>query len=120
MGRGGKMTYKFRDWYIPERMMFGIRRYIDEHCPAGDFLTAVLQNDLKEACGCADDENLANLPAFVAYLYNEAPSLCWGSPERVEQWLAAREICPICGGREVLDDSEGNEEPCPECGEEKR
>lgn len=26
-----------------------------------------------------------------------------------------REVCPVCGDREVLDDSYGNEEPCPEC-----
>jgi hypothetical protein len=29
-----------------------------------------------------------------------------------------RRACPICGGREVLDDNFGNEEPCPECGGE--
>ena len=84
------MTYEFRDWYIPERMMGGIRRYIDEQIPPGHFLTAVLCNDLKEACGRADDENMRNLPAYVAYLYNEVPANCWGSEDAVNKWLQAK------------------------------
>ena len=87
------MAYTFRDWYIPERMMKGLTRYINEHCPVGDFLIAVLENDLMEAVGRADDENLRNLPAFVAYLYNEAPGNCWGSPEAVRAWLNDKEGC---------------------------
>jgi len=59
----------------------------DHKRPVGDFLTAVLHNNLTEAVARADDENIKNLPAFVGYLYNEAPSLCWGSKERVAEWL---------------------------------
>lgn len=80
------MSYKFREWYIPDRMMGGLERWIVHGTPPGDFLTAVLNNDLREAIGRADDENMRNLPAFVAYLYNEAPGQCWGSPEKVELW----------------------------------
>lgn len=79
--------YTFRDWYIPDRMMDGIRRYIDQGIPPGDFLTAIISNDLKEAVGRADEENLANLPAFVSFFYNMAPSRCWGSPEIMDAWL---------------------------------
>lgn len=83
------MSYTFRDWYIPERMMGGIRRWIENGIPPGHFLGAVLANDLAEACGRADDESLANLPAYVAYLYNEAPSACHGSPIAVRAWQAS-------------------------------
>jgi hypothetical protein len=79
--------YTFRGFTISEHMMAALRRYIDEKCPVGNFLTAVLSNNLSEAVARADEENLKNLPAFVGYLYNEAPSLCWGSPERVKEWL---------------------------------
>jgi len=92
---GVTMEYKFRQWYIPTHMIVALRRYIDEHCPVEGFLTAVLSNNLREACRRADEENLANLPAFVAYLYNAAPGDCWGSPEKVEEWLTARNVCPI-------------------------
>lgn len=82
--------YRFQDFYIPDRMMGGLRRYIDEGIEPGDFLSAVICNDLKEACGRADDENLHNLPAFVSYLYNQAPSQCWGSEERFRDWMRTR------------------------------
>ena len=79
--------YRFLDFYIPERMMPGIQRYINEGIPPGGFLTAVIENNLSGACGRADDENIRNLPAYASYFYNEAPSHCWGSPKKMENWL---------------------------------
>ena len=84
------MTYYFQQYYIPDRMMSSLERYIKEHIPPGDFLQAVICNDLSEACGRADEENMANLPAYCAYLYNEAPWDCWGNKEKMEGWLAKR------------------------------
>jgi hypothetical protein len=81
------MTYKFRQWYIPDRMMPGIERYVEQRIIPGDFLQAVICNDLKEAVGRADDENMDNLPAYVAYFYNKAPSECWGSKEKMKRWV---------------------------------
>ncbi len=82
--------YEFREFYIPQRMVEGLRRYIDKKIAPGHFLTAVISNDLKNAVSQADDENMKNLPAFVAYLHNEAPSACWGSEERMDEWLKDR------------------------------
>lgn len=84
---GAQMSYQFRGMYVPDRMMDGIKRYIEQGIPPGDFLTAIICNDLREACGRADDENLVNIPAFVAYFYNEAPFPCWGSVERMDAWM---------------------------------
>lgn len=81
--------YTFRNFYIPERMMPSLERYIKEHARPGNFLTAVISNNLRDACGMADEENMYNLPAYVAYLYNEAPAQCWGSPEEMEAWINA-------------------------------
>ena len=81
------MSYSFRHYYIRDNMMEAIRRYIDHGIPPGDFLTAVIENNLSEAVGRADDQNCANLPAFVAYFYNEAPGPCWGSPEKRRAWI---------------------------------
>ena len=89
------MSYVFRDFYIPERMIGGIRRYIEQGISPGSFLTAVIENNLSEAVGRADDENQRNLPAFVAYFYNEAPSPCWGSPEKRKAWMEARQLTPL-------------------------
>jgi len=54
--------------------------------PVGGFLSAVLSNNLSEAVGRADLENLWAIPAIVAYLYNEVPGACWGSPAKVKAW----------------------------------
>lgn len=82
--------YSYRSFYIPERMMDGLVRFIQQGIEPGSFLLAVLSNDLVGACGQADEENLMNLPAYVAYLYNEVPSRCWGSPEKVQAWIKQR------------------------------
>lgn len=52
----------------------------------GDFLTAVLQNDLMEALGRADSYNRATIFQICSYIYNELPSTCHGSPEKVEAY----------------------------------
>lgn len=75
---------------IPERMMDGIQRYINDGIIPGDFLQAVICNNLREAVGRADDENLVNLPAFVMYFYNEAPGLCWGSKDKMDAWAESK------------------------------
>lgn len=85
-------AYNTRDgFYIPERMMPALRRWVECFELPGDFLTKVLENDLKLAVGYADDENKRNLPAYVRWLYNEAPADCWGSPEKVSDWQAKGE-----------------------------
>jgi hypothetical protein len=82
------MSYEFNGMTVSTRMIDAIDDYIANKREHGGFLTAVLRNDLVEAVGRADDQNLHIIPAIVAYLYNEAPSRCWGSPERVDAWLA--------------------------------
>ena len=82
--------YRFQHYYIPERMEPSIRRYIDDKVLPGDFLQAVICNDLKEAVGRADEENMDNLPAYAAYFYNEAPATCWGSPEKMKAWIESK------------------------------
>jgi hypothetical protein len=83
-------TYFFRDFRIRPDMLDAIQRYIDDRIPPGPFLTAVICNDLREAVWRADDDNLAHLPAFIGYLYNEAPACCWGSKEIMDRWLGGK------------------------------
>lgn len=85
---GGMNGYQFREFTIPDYMMDGLRAYIEHGIEPGSFLSAVISNDLREAISCADDTNIRNLPAYVAYLYNEAPSPCWGSAEKMQAWAA--------------------------------
>lgn len=82
--------YNFREWKIRKQMVDEIRGYIDNKTPPGEFLTAVICNDLKGAIWHADAINLANLPAFVGYFYNEAPAGCWGSSKIMKRWMAKK------------------------------
>ena len=84
--------YSFRNFYIPIRMMDGLERYINHHVPPGDFLSAVIKNNLRATIERADDENIANLPAYIGFLYNEAPSQCWGSEQAFKNWINQREV----------------------------
>ncbi len=64
-----------------------IDQYVEQRIPPGGFLYAVLANDLFEAVAKADDINIHCLNDIVKYIYNDTPSVCWGSPEAVKDWL---------------------------------
>jgi len=82
--------YYTGSYYIRAQMMPSIREYIEKGRLPGSFLTAVICNDLSQACLHADQENLRNLPAFVHYFYWNAPSPCWGSADKVKDWISIR------------------------------
>lgn len=65
-----------------------IKRFIEQKIPPGSFLEAVLRNNLKDAMGRADSRNRRRVFEYVEYLYNYAPTTCWGSNEKYEAWLS--------------------------------
>lgn len=75
----------------PEDVRDSLNRYVVEGIPTGDFLRAVLANDLMESIGRADVDNLKALPHICAYIYNYLPMNCIGSYQRVNDWLAVHE-----------------------------
>lgn len=79
-------TYHGR--HVPMHICDGIVNYIVHRKPPGEFLHAVLCNDLTKAVMHADALNLANVGATALFLYNEAPGICRGSPDTVKRWLA--------------------------------
>jgi len=76
---------------VPEHIVDGLCDYIVYRVKAGSFLTAVLENNLKESFARADEFNRDNLFNTVSFLYNHAPGACWGSPENVKAWLEETE-----------------------------
>lgn len=77
---------------IKQSTLDALDRYVVGHVPTGDFLRAVLSNNLIESFSRADDENLTAMHEITKYIYNMIPSACWGSPEKVEAWLRDREL----------------------------
>lgn len=78
--------YIFRSFYIPERMQESVDRWVEYGILPGNFLRAIIENNLKDAVAYADDENIKNIPAFVSFFYNMAPAECWGSREKMMKW----------------------------------
>ena len=74
-------------WQIPQHTFEGLQRYFEERIPTGDFLYAVLTNNLFLAIGRADDKNLQKIKEICGFIYNELPSGTWGNKEKVENWL---------------------------------
>ena len=75
-------------WWCPPEIVESLLRYWHQRIPTGGFLEAVLCNDLRDACGRADDTNIRHLPGIVQFCYWQLPGGSWGSPERVNAWLA--------------------------------
>lgn len=69
-----------------------IDRYVMDGIPTGSFLQAVLCNDLMEAMGRADMGNRLALFEICDYIYNETPSGCHGSPEKVRAWREMKRL----------------------------
>ncbi len=64
-----------------------LQRYRILGIKPGDFLTAVLNNDLIGAVGYADEENLAALPEIVRWVYNELPAGAWRTKANIDRWI---------------------------------
>ncbi len=70
----------------------GIARYIESGVMPGSFLTAVISNDLIGAiCRADDDMTIEELRALRLWFYNDAPSQCHGSPQKMAAWSAAKQ-----------------------------
>ena len=72
---------------IGRPILEGINRHALLHEPKGDFITAVLTNNLRESFARADHLNQKVMFQICSYCHNEIPGLCWGSPEKVKAWI---------------------------------
>lgn len=72
---------------VPVHTLEALERYVEDRLPPGGFLMAVLEHDLFESFARADDMNRRAMEQIVAFIYNELPSACHGSQEKVNNWL---------------------------------
>lgn len=77
---------------IPTDIEASLKRYVEDGCPTGGFLHAVLSNDLMLAMEKADDFNRHRLFDICNYIYNNIPYTCYGSPEIVKNWLESKRL----------------------------
>ena len=77
---------------IPEHLKGGLERYLSHHIPPGDFLMAVLTNDLMGCFKHGDEKSLAGLKDILAFLYWEVGLDCYGNKEKVILWIHQRSV----------------------------
>lgn len=80
----------FEGSIVPEHTRQAISDYYYHRLPPGGFLTAVLSNDLSGAVMRADHWNKHRLVDIVVWMHSNMPTVCWGSPEAVKDWLAQK------------------------------
>jgi hypothetical protein len=72
---------------IHEPLRGALQRYIEHGVLFGDFLYAMLTNNLTMTFQKADSENVKKVQEILTFIYQELPGPCWGSEERVESWV---------------------------------
>lgn len=75
---------------VPERIVRGIKGYVEDHRPVGHFIQAIICNDLAEAINRADDEVVTCLQGIVRLFYNQVPSNAWRSKKNYEKWISGK------------------------------
>ncbi len=73
----------------PDWVKDSLKRYETAGIPTGDFLRAVLANDLQGAIGRADINTARCIAAIVGYVYNKLPGNIHGSYEIVDTYVEA-------------------------------
>lgn len=72
---------------FPEASAESLYEYVQNGRRTGDFLEAVLVNDLYAAVNSADSTNSNLLREYVMFLYNHVPMVCRGSLDRYRKWV---------------------------------
>lgn len=75
---------------MPSDVKESLDAYAKVKRPTGGFLRAFLSNNLMDAIGRADDNNILCFHAIASYIYNNIPYTCHGSPKIVKEWLGEK------------------------------
>lgn len=76
---------------VPSSWHADLIGYLAHRRPVGQFLKAVLENNLRETLRYASVQDRARLVDLVAWLNWDVPAGVWGSKEVVARHLAGRE-----------------------------
>lgn len=94
--QSGDDASKRQSWFrgeyaaMPDDMKDSIIKYIEYGAKPGDFLTAVITNNLRNAVGHANETNLPLLKLYVQWFYNVAPGGSQGDVQKMQSWMQSR------------------------------
>jgi len=72
---------------IPSYIVYEFEHYVNDKVSPSHFVRCLLENDLKEAFGQADEGNRRRMFDLASFLYCEMPTGFYGSKEKVALWL---------------------------------
>jgi hypothetical protein len=75
---------------IPEKFKDALLLYANYGVPTGNFLRAILSNDLIEAVGRADHLTIDIIPALAFFVSNHLPKASHGSREKYDAWVRTK------------------------------
>lgn len=73
---------------IPENILIEIGKYVKFGQPTGDFVKAILCNDLGETVSRASKDVINFIPLIVKYVFNRLPSCACGNEEFYNSWIS--------------------------------
>jgi len=82
----------FLKYGLPGYMEDGVKNWVVDGIEPGSFLCALFANDLMSACGQADDINRHLIFQWAGLLYNDVPSECKGSWQRMDEWQGLKKM----------------------------
>ena len=77
---------------LPEHCRDGMKLYIEDGIFPGNFLQAVICNDLVRSFSTADHINTFRLKDYARFLYWEIPTEAWGSMEKMNNWKGTNHL----------------------------
>lgn len=99
---------------VSEWVKSQLQDYAENRRAPGGFLMSVLENNLSRAVAEADGQNFPAIPQISKWIYNKLPSACWGTPEKVANWLAHEFQIDEQGETQILEVSAA-QATCPFC-----
>jgi hypothetical protein len=73
---------------ISENVAETLRLYVEHGIEPGGAVFTILENQpVRDVVAYCDDATLAQLRPIIRWLYNDAPSQCWGSRGEVTAWM---------------------------------
>jgi hypothetical protein len=109
---------------LPEATKEALWAWVQHGQPGGDFLDALVTNDLMGVFAHADDSNLPHIRCIVRWLFNRAPAGCYSkSKSAVPCWRGLETLLAPTVTLQYLDDDGNDAEatfpaksiPCPRC-----
>lgn len=72
---------------LPDETIAALELYRTKGLPPGEFLQAILSNDLKRAVSEGLSDERETIAQVVAWAHGNLPTQAWGSEGAVEEWI---------------------------------